>query len=512
MMTQYKLTLFGGFNFISPDDATVNISAKKAKALLAYLALHPNKAQQRETLAELLWADCNSSQAKQSLRQTLSALRKIFDKGESIIDTDPQTVFLHKDPLEIDVLNFDDLCNQKGEASLEEALGLYQGELLEGMYTRSQGFDDWLEMERSQRREKALQVMDVLLEKAQSENQLEQVIRLGIKMTTLDPLRESAHRVLMDTYNKQGRRHAALKQYRLCQQLLRDDLSIAPEEATQALYQTIFRQQKPPQDQPAEIPVIENQDVVEEVEGNSKFVSNIDQLRQVTLLSVQVNNNDAENDQEALYHQRQKICDGIKESIRDFQATVIEMQNDSLMIIFGLPIAQSYDTEKAIRAAFALRNKSNAAKQALSNCTVQIGIDSGQIYIPDTQQSMSLSGTTVKRAMSLADLAQPGHILMSNRAYTTISQMVTADELTSKDNIDQTSIWHLIDMADNKQQRSTEMVGRKFELQQFLTAANNCKETEYGQLILVRGEAGIGKTRLLNPSLDFKNNNSIKNR
>ena len=505
MMTLYKLTLFGGFNFTSAADAPVSISAKKAKALLAYLALHPNKALQRETLAELLWADCNSSQAKQSLRQTLSALRKVFDKDESIIDADQQTVFLHKDSLEIDVLNFDDLCNQKDEASLQKALELYQGELLEGLYTRSQGFDDWLEMERSQRREKVLQIMDVLLEKAQSENQLEQVIRLGIKMTALDPLRESAHRVLMDAYNKQGRRHAALKQYRLCQQLLRDDLSIAPEEATQALYQAIFRQQKPPQDQTVEIPVIESQTAVEEVEDNSKSVVNIDQLRQVTLLSVQVNNNDAENDPESLYHQRQKICDGIKEFIQDFQATVIEMQNDSLMIIFGLPTAQSYDTEKAIRAALALRNKSNAVKQALSTCTVQIGIDSGQIYVPEAQQSISLSGTTVKRTMLLADLAQSGQILISNRAYTTISQLVTADELTSKDNIDQASIWRLIDMTDNKQQRITEMVGRKFELQQFLNAANNCKETEYGQLILVRGEAGIGKTRLLKETLTLAN-------
>ena len=505
MMTLYKLTLFGGFNFTSAADAPVSISAKKAKALLAYLALHPNKALQRETLAELLWADCNSSQAKQSLRQTLTALRKVFDKGEPIIDADQQTVFLHQDSLEIDVLNFDDLCNQKDEASLQKALELYQGELLEGLYTRSQGFDDWLEMERSQRREKVLQIMDVLLEKAQSENQLEQVIRLGIKMTALDPLRESVHRVLMDAYNKQGRRHAALKQYRLCQQLLRNDLSIAPEEATQALYQTIFRQQKPPQDQTVEIPVIESQEVVEEVEDNSQSVANIDQLRQVTLLSVQVNNTNAENDPESLYHQRQKICDGIKEFIRDFQATVIEMQNDSLMILFGLPTAKSYDTEKAIRAAFALRNKSNAAKQALSNCTVQIGIDSGQIYIPDTQQSMSLSGTTVKRAMSLADLAQSGQILISNRAYTTISQLVEADKIAIKDSIDQTSIWRLIDMADNKQQRITEMVGRKFELQQFLNAANNCKETEYGQLILVRGEAGIGKTRLLKETLTLAN-------
>ncbi len=210
-----------------------------------YLALHPNKIHQRETLATLLWEECSSSQARQSLRQTLSTLRKAIDSPKPIIDGDQQSVFLRKDQIEIDALNFDNLCQQDDKVSLQNALEYYQGELLEGLYIRSQGFDDWLETERSQRREKALQIMDVLLQQSQSENQLEQVIRLGIRMAALDPLRESVHRVLMDAYNKQGRRNAALKQYRLCQQLLRDELTIAPELETQTLYQAIFRQQKP---------------------------------------------------------------------------------------------------------------------------------------------------------------------------------------------------------------------------------------------------------------------------
>ena len=507
-MTPYKLTLFGGFDLTSSGHAAVNISAKKAKALLAYLALQPNKAHQRETLATLLWEECSSSQARQSLRQTLSALRKVLVNGESMIEGDQQSVFLLKDRVEIDVLNFDALCKLEDKASLQNALEIYQGELLEGLYTRSQGFDDWLETERSQRREKALQIMDVLLEEAQSENQLEQVIRLGIKMTALDPLRESVHRILMDTYNKQGRRNAALKQYRLCQQLLRDDLSIAPEEETQALYQAIFRQQNQRPDQKAPAPAIDSPAVRDESE-NSKPMGDINQLRQVTLLSVHIYSADSVDDLESLYYQRQQICEGIKEFIRDFQATVIEMQNGSLMIIFGLPVAHSYDTEKAIRAAFALRNKTDTAKQEPSKCTIQIGIDSGQIYIPDAHQSdqqpVSLSGATVKHAMSLADLAQPGQILISNRAFTTVARLVSADELAVKDNIDHAPIWRLVEIAEKKQQRKTEMVGRKFELQQFLSAAHNCNETHYGQLILVRGEPGIGKTRLLKEWLSLGN-------
>ncbi len=507
-MTLYKLTLFGGFDLISSDHSSVSISAKKAKALLTYLALQPNKAHQRETLAALLWEECSSSQARQSLRQTLSALRKALVNGDSIIDGDQQSVFLHKEHVEIDALKFDSLCNQEDKASLLNALDLYKGELLEGLYTRSQGFDDWLELERSQRREKALQIMDVLLEKAQSENLLEQVIRLGIKMTMLDPLRESVHRVLMDTFNKQGRRNVALKQYRLCQQLLRDELSIAPEKETQILYQAIFQQQKSQSDQLTPVPVIDNQ-AVKNGEGNCQSLGSTDQLRQVTLLSVHVNSVDSVDDPETLYYRRQQICDGIKELIRDFQATVIEMQNGSPMILFGLPTAHSYDTEKAVKAAIAIRNNMDIAKQELSKFTIKIGISSGQIYIADLnhpdQQPLSLSGATVQQAMSLADLAQPRQILISHRAFTTIARLVTAEELSVKDSIDHETIWRVAEIADNNQRHTTPMVGRKFELQQFLTIARNCKDTEYGQLILIRGEPGIGKTRLLKEWLALAN-------
>lgn len=177
-MTHYKLTLFGGFDLTASDHTAINISAKKSKALLGYLALHPNKIHQRETLATLLWEECSSAQARQSLRQTLSALRKAIVNPKPIIDGDQQSVLLRKDRIEIDALNFDNLCQQDDKVSLQNALEFYQGELLEGLYIRSQGFDDWLAMERSQRREKALQIMDVLIQQSQSENQLEQVIRM----------------------------------------------------------------------------------------------------------------------------------------------------------------------------------------------------------------------------------------------------------------------------------------------------------------------------------------------
>jgi DNA-binding SARP family transcriptional activator len=52
------------------------LPTKRAKALLAYLPLHPEKPQARLKLAALLWEDSSDDKALESLRQALSALRK----------------------------------------------------------------------------------------------------------------------------------------------------------------------------------------------------------------------------------------------------------------------------------------------------------------------------------------------------------------------------------------------------------------------------------------------------
>ena len=50
--------------------------SRKAQALLAYLALRPGEALCREKLMDLLWSDRGETQARTSLRQALTALRK----------------------------------------------------------------------------------------------------------------------------------------------------------------------------------------------------------------------------------------------------------------------------------------------------------------------------------------------------------------------------------------------------------------------------------------------------
>ena len=85
-----RLYLFGAFR-IERDDQPIRLPTRKVESLLAFLALHP-KPQTREKLAALLWGDFTDAQARASLRNTLTVLRKHF--GDNFLLTDRETIQL----------------------------------------------------------------------------------------------------------------------------------------------------------------------------------------------------------------------------------------------------------------------------------------------------------------------------------------------------------------------------------------------------------------------------------
>jgi TolB-like protein/Flp pilus assembly protein TadD len=71
-----RLSIFGRFRAADALGNEIPIKSKKARALLAYLALPPGKERSREEVMALLWSERGDEQARSSLRQALSGLRK----------------------------------------------------------------------------------------------------------------------------------------------------------------------------------------------------------------------------------------------------------------------------------------------------------------------------------------------------------------------------------------------------------------------------------------------------
>ena len=71
-----RLTLYGGFSVAGATGAEIPLKSQKAKAMLSFLALSPGKSRSREEIMALLWSDRGEAQARASLRQVLTGLRK----------------------------------------------------------------------------------------------------------------------------------------------------------------------------------------------------------------------------------------------------------------------------------------------------------------------------------------------------------------------------------------------------------------------------------------------------
>ena len=126
------------------------------------------------------------------------------------------------------MIRFEQCCDQRTPKALEEAVALYQGELLAGFTLDEYVFEDWLMSERRRLHERQRQALNALLAHYTDTAQHARSIDIAVKLLALDPLQEAVHRTLMQAYHTQGRRRAVLRQYEHCRDILQRELGVKP--------------------------------------------------------------------------------------------------------------------------------------------------------------------------------------------------------------------------------------------------------------------------------------------
>jgi class 3 adenylate cyclase/tetratricopeptide (TPR) repeat protein len=191
------------------------------------------------------------------------------------------------------------------------------------------------------------------------------------------------------------------------------------------------------------------------------------------------------------------------ELIERFGGTVDKHIGDCVMAVFGAPVAHDNDPERAVRTALALRDAVPELGRELGHdLAVHIGIASGQVVASGGRghRTYGITGDSVNLASRLTDSAEAGTILISDAARRLVGDRVRCADvgmITVKGMRDPVRAFRLIglDAADAAAPRP--LVGRQAELRQFEGALQACLGGGAGQALYVRGEAGIGKTRLI---------------
>lgn len=235
-MSACSLTLLGGFSLRTADGHDLPLSTRKDRLLLAFVGLNAGRPLARDRLAGLLWGDRGEIQARDSLRQSLAAIRQAFRQvALDPIHSERESVSFDPVGIAIDAVAFERLASDG--RSRGEAASLYRGALLEGIDGLTPEFEAWLGAERERLASVAIHLVERI---AESSAPSEPATCLARQLLARDPLCEPVYRALMRLHVAGGERAAALKLYATCRDALKKELEATPDLQTESLYRDIL--------------------------------------------------------------------------------------------------------------------------------------------------------------------------------------------------------------------------------------------------------------------------------
>jgi TolB-like protein/Flp pilus assembly protein TadD len=245
-----RLNVLGRFEALAQQGEEVKLPTRKAEILLTRLALSAGQSFPRPILSGMLWSDRGEQQARNSLRQTLSAIKKAF-KG---LDPFPlkighDEITAEPNAIDVDVLELGQLLAEDDPEAIKMAAQLARGDFLEGILVRDAVTDEWLREERSHYQRMSIAALETHLKSLLSSGDSGDACEVGEKLVRLEPVSESAWRLLMQAYCLRNERNHALMAFRRCAETLENELEITPSEETIELKDAIqageFRQIQP---------------------------------------------------------------------------------------------------------------------------------------------------------------------------------------------------------------------------------------------------------------------------
>src|SRR5215471_12325127 len=214
-------------------------------------------------------------------------------------------------------------------------------------------------------------------------------------------------------------------------------------------------------------------------------------------------------DSEALREVLTLYFSAMKSVLERHGGTIEKYIGDVIMAVFGLPRMHEDDALRAVRAAAQMREtlaEFNVTLRAGYGVTLEnrTGVSTGEVVAGQGGGSQRLAtGDTVKVAARLEQAAPPGEILISESTYRLVReavQVVAVEALELKDEPESVPAYRLLSVtADARSARPAPrpLVGRAREIAALDVEFRRSVAGPEGRLITLVGEAGVGKSRLI---------------
>jgi class 3 adenylate cyclase len=192
-------------------------------------------------------------------------------------------------------------------------------------------------------------------------------------------------------------------------------------------------------------------------------------------------------------------------AVTEMGGHVAKKLGDGLMVLFGYPVAQENDAERAARAGFSIqralsevnRKNADAGKPALN---ARIGIETGPVVVDAAGE---IYGDAPNIAARVQALAEPGTVVMTARVQHQVAGLFVVEERGShqlKGVPQLMTLYRLVRASGGgrraRQRHLTPLVGREEEIAILMRRWERARQGD-GQLVMIVGEPGLGKSRLI---------------
>lgn len=199
--------------------------------------------------------------------------------------------------------------------------------------------------------------------------------------------------------------------------------------------------------------------------------------------------------------------------IQRYGGTVGRLMGDGILAFFGAPVAHEDDPQRAVLAALDIIKAVEAFSTRIKaehgfDFEVRIGINTGPVVMADVGSSASMEHTAMGDAVNIAarmqQTAAPGTVQLSAETYRLVAPLVDAvplGEVALKGKSEPVKAYRVTAAKPEPGRRGIKpdgapLVGRDQELAALKTAVDQLRQGR-GQIVCLIGEAGLGKSRLL---------------
>jgi DNA-binding SARP family transcriptional activator/predicted ATPase len=464
----------------------ITVGGVRQRAVLADLVLNANEVIPSEQLLVELWGEDTPLSAANALQAAISRLRRILPADRLI--TTGRGYMLRLFPAEVDAAQFEQLIFE-GRDALAAGVAAEAVQLLDQAMTLWHGppltdfrYEPFAQAEIARLEELRLACLEERNEANLALGSASALTAELGQMVTDHPLRERLRGQLMLALYRSGRQADALEAYREFRSTLMEELGLEPSSALRELQAAILRHD----------PVLAPGSAA----GGTPLAR-----RPVTVLCVALQlapSSGVALDPEAHGVVNEHVVSGLTAVLERHGGKLAASDGEHLMGVFGVATLHEDDALRAARASLEAREALTAEAGGLprqygANLVYRFGLATGEALVGGSGP-LGFAGDVGVRAVMLAEAAAPGQILISHQTRQLASGAIETDSAGPDRFLLRSAHAGLRPLAIRL---DAPLVGRVEETRRLDAAYARATRERVTMIVTVTGEAGIGKTRLV---------------